>query len=79
VAVMDVVRTQARQKKLVRLRYRKKSGSVVTRTIEPYSEKDGFLFGHSTKKGHTEKFATKRIKRAEAVDKEFKPRWEVEL
>jgi len=79
-AFLNEIIEAARNNETVEIVYIKKTtGEVVTREIEPYSERDGYLFGYDVTEGTIKKFLISNITSASRTGNKFTPRWEVEL
>jgi len=78
-AFLNDIVVAAQNRETVEITYMKRDGSVVVREIEPYSERDGYLFGYDVNEGTIKKFIISNIVSASRTGKKFMPRWEVEF
>jgi len=89
--VSDIIRTAAREHRVLRLTYIKLNGERTTRILEPYSyrvqypQRTGriqrwYLFAYDrTKDELIKSFLVRRMVSAEIGQEQFTPRWEVEF
>ena len=79
-AFLNEIVEAARNHETVEITYKKRTtGEIVVREIEPYSERDGYLFGYDVAEGTIKKFLVSNIISASRTGNKFIPRWEVEL
>lgn len=76
-----VFKQAGKDREQVRIEYINREGKAIVRTVRPYEIKGGYLYATDTKHGagHIHSFKVSRIKSAEPVGKNFKPRWDVKL
>ena len=80
-AGMPVIRQAGKDREQVRIEYTDRHGRTVVRTIRPYEVRGGYVWATDTTHGagHIHSFKASRIKSAEPVGRNFKPRWDVKL
>ena len=83
-SVLELVRFAAQNRQLVALEYTNEEGSRRTRTVEPYSLRRSragavSLAAHDIDSGRIKYYRVDRIHGAQALDRTFVPRHEIEL
>ena len=76
----EVIRTAARNFRLVKITYTKQSNEETeVYTCEPYEIKEGKFFGYALERDGIRAFFVERIIGAAEVDEIFTPRWPIKL
>lgn len=83
-SVLEIIKQAAREKKILKIIYIEKDGtSEGWRYIEPYSFTDGqsgqALFAWDLDKNGIRRFIINNIQESEIVDREYQPRYTIEI
>jgi predicted DNA-binding transcriptional regulator YafY len=79
-AVIDSIRQAGREKKLLKIQYRKLNNEISERVVEPYEIKDGRLWAYDTAKDdNIRQFLMVGILSAQVLEEVFDPRWPIKI
>lgn len=79
-SVISDIKQAGKEKKLLKITYRKSSGEVSERVVEPYEiRSDGKFWGWDTEKDEIRQFFIVNILSTEILDEEYSPRWDVKM
>jgi len=78
-SVISDIKDAGKNKKLLRIVYKKKDGEVTDRVVEPYEIRQGRFFGYDTNKDSIREFIITGIIETEILEEEFEPRWEIKV
>jgi predicted DNA-binding transcriptional regulator YafY len=81
--VVEEIRRAGRQHRILRIQAREANGTIEPREVEPYSFRPlgttERLFVHCLLRGATRSFLVDNVLEARCTDRQFEPRWPVEL
>ena len=79
--IIDKIREAGKQKKLMRIVYKKLEGEVTERVVEPYEIKGSSrLFAYDVDKAdHIRQFIITGILQAEVLEETFEPQWPIKI
>lgn len=79
-AVIDSIRLAAREKKLLKIQYRKLDATISDRVVEPYEIKNGTrFFAWDTAKDEIRQFIITGILSAIVLEEVFDPRFPIKI
>jgi len=78
---LNIIKTQAKNKKTVKFNYTNLKNETRIREIEPYEIRDGYLWGfdRSSPNSNIKKYFMSKLKNVKPGETQFKPRWEVKI
>lgn len=78
-SVITDIKQAGKEKKLLKITYRKSSGEVSERITEPYEIKLGKYWGYDTEKDEIRQFFIVNILSTEVLEETYEPRWDIKV
>lgn len=78
-SVISDIKEAGKNKKLLRMVYKKKNGEITDRTVESYEIRGTRFFGYDVAKDEIREFIITGIIETEILEEEFEPRWEIKV